>query len=96
MLFNQLIYDNQDRSVVSPVPGTIRGERTADASLFRFIDTLGADLIGTVGLHEKEVAFEMARLSDLLIIVFDATQGIRPSDLSLFNELQAVGIAQKN
>ena len=92
-LFNQLIRHKQDRSVVSPVPGTTRQARTADGSgsLFGIVDTPGADLIGTAGLREKEIALEAARLSDFLLIVFDAIQGIRQSDLALFQELQAVG-----
>ncbi|MFK7801182.1 MAG: GTPase [Anaerolineae bacterium] len=90
-LFNQLIKDSQDRSIVSPVPGTTRQARTADASLFGVVDTPGADLVGTAGLSEKEIALEAARLSDFLLIVFDAVQGIRQSDLALFKELQSVG-----
>lgn len=91
-LFNQLIQSKQDRSVVSPVPGTTRQARTADASLFGVVDTPGADLVGSAGLREKEIALEAARLSDFLLIVFDAIQGIRQSDLMLFNELKAVGV----
>lgn len=92
-LFNQLIRNQQDRSVVSPVPGTTRQAHTAEGTgdLFGIVDTPGADQIGTAGLREKEIALEAARLSDFLLIVFDAIQGIRQSDLKLFQELQAIG-----
>ena len=90
-LYNQLIERKADRAEVSPVPGTTRESRSADAGLFAVVDTPGADAVGEVGETEKERAFATARDSDLLIIMFDAVQGIKKTEHELFEQLAALG-----
>jgi len=90
-LYNQLIHSKADRAEVSPVPGTTRVNREADAGLFAIVDTPGADAVGAVGETEKEHALAAADRADLLLVVFDASHGIRRSEQELFKELAALG-----
>ncbi|MBF8285134.1 MAG: putative Small GTP-binding protein [Anaerolineales bacterium] len=90
-LYNQLIHSKADRAEVSPVPGTTRVNREADAGLFAIVDTPGADAVGAVGETEKEHALAAAERADLLLVVFDASHGIRRSEQELFKELAALG-----
>jgi small GTP-binding protein len=90
-LFNQLVQNKEDRAAVSPVPGTTRENREADAGLFSVIDTPGADAAGAVGAHEREIAFEAAKNADFLVIVFEATRGIGRHDKELFDDLALLG-----
>ena len=90
-LYNQLLHSKADRAEVSPVPGTTRVNREADAGLFAIVDTPGADAVGAVGETEKEHALAAAERADLLLVVFDASHGIRRSEQELFKELAALG-----
>ena len=51
------------------------------------IDTPGADAVGAVGETEREHALAAARHADFLVLVFDALQGIKQTELGLYNEL---------
>lgn len=90
-LYNQLISSKTDRAAVSPVPGTTRVNQHADAGLFAVIDTPGADAVGDLGETEKQRALEAAGESDFLIIVFDAIQGVKKTELELYRQLAALG-----
>jgi len=92
-LYNQLVREPGDEAEVSPVPGTTRESRSADAGLFDVIDTPGADAVGTVGEAEKERALQSAEEADFLVVVFDAVEGIRRGEQALFSELQRLGKA---
>ncbi|HQP08365.1 MAG TPA: 50S ribosome-binding GTPase [Anaerolineaceae bacterium] len=89
-LYNQLIHEKEDKAHVSPVPGTTRVNQQADSGLFSIIDTPGADAVGYVGEEEKKQAMDTARSADFLVIMFDAIQGIKQSELQLFNDLLAL------
>lgn len=86
-LYNRLIREKDDKAEVSPVPGTTRINQHADAGIFQVVDTPGADAVGYVGEQEKEEALSAAQEADFLIIMFDAIQGIKDSELSLYNQL---------
>ncbi len=90
-LYNQLVREESDRAEVSPVPGTTRANRQADAGLFAVVDTPGADAVGEVGEREKEIALAAAREADFLVVMFDAIQGIKRDEQALFAELLALG-----
>jgi small GTP-binding protein len=90
-LYNQLVRERQDRAEVSPVPGTTREMQDADAGLFTVVDTPGADAVGEVGEREREIALAAAREADLLVVVFDAIQGVKRDEQALFAELSALG-----
>lgn len=86
-LYNQFIRNKGDKAQVGPVPGTTRANQKGDAGLFAIIDTPGADAVGNVGDRERTIAFEAANNSDFLIIMYDAIQGIKQTELELFKEL---------
>lgn len=90
-LYNQMVQNKEDRAAVSPLPGTTRINREADAGIFEVIDTPGADAVGDVGEKERQEAFRAAREADFLLIMFDAIQGIKKTEQELFDELVALG-----
>lgn len=90
-LYNQLIRSKTDQAAVSALPGATRVNQTADAGFFAVVDTPGADAVGEVGETEKARALEAADHADLLIIVFDAIQGIKRTEQELFDGLKALG-----
>lgn len=90
-LYNQFVSSKTDRAVVSPLPGTTRVAQQADAGLFSIVDTPGADAVGEVGAREQEEALQAAGQADFLIIVFDAIQGIKQTELDLFHLLRDLG-----
>ena len=45
-LFNQFVRAKLDQAEVSPIPGTTRVNKEADAGIFTMIDTPGADAVG--------------------------------------------------
>jgi small GTP-binding protein len=89
-LYNQLISRKEDVAEVGPVPGTTRDNQEADAGLFLLIDTPGADAVGAVGERERQIAFQAAEGADFLVIVFEATRGIKRHDKELFDALMAL------
>jgi small GTP-binding protein len=89
-LYNQLVQNKSDQALVSPLPGTTTENQQADAALFTVVDTPGADAVGSVGEQEKSLALSAAANADFLVLVFDAIQGIKKTELELFNELSAL------
>ena len=87
-LYNQFVHEKKDKAEVGPLPGTTKENQEADAGLFSLVDTPGADAVGSSGDVEREQAFEAAASADLLIIVFDAIQGIKRAELALFTDLK--------
>ena len=90
-LYNRFIQQKADRADVSPLPGTTRIIQEADAGIFTIVDTPGADAIGDVGEKERQSALDAAAKADFLIIVFDAIQGIKITELDLYERLKALG-----
>lgn len=89
-LYNHFIREKTDQAEVSPVPGTTRINQIADAGIFAVIDTPGADAVGPVGLKEKAEALSAAQKADFLVIMFDAIQGVKDSELKLYHQLIAL------
>ncbi len=89
-LYNQLILRKSDRTEVSPLPGTTRLTKEAESDLFNVIDTPGADAIGEAGKNQQELAMQTAMDVDFLVIVFDAIQGIKTTELELFEQLSGL------
>jgi GTPase len=90
-LFNQFAHRKEDKAKVSPLPGTTRENQQADAGLFAIIDTPGADAAGEKGQAEQEMALTAATEVDFLIIMFDAIQGIKRTEIELFEHLTGLG-----
>jgi small GTP-binding protein len=72
------------------VPGTTRENQAADAGLFSITDTPGADAVGEIGERERDKALSAANAADFLVVVFDATQGIRRAEQELYREIAAM------
>jgi len=89
-LYNQMVRNKQDNADVGPLPGTTKENRQADAGLFTVVDTPGTDAVGSLGEHEHALALQAAEQADFLILVFDAIQGIKRTELELFHELAAL------
>ncbi len=89
-LYNQLVQNKSDQAVVGPLPGTTTDNQQADAALFTVVDTPGADAVGPVGNHEKDLALSASAEADFLLLVFDAIQGIKKTEQELFNELSSL------
>ena len=90
-LYNQLVQRKEDKAKVSPLPGTTRENQQADAGIFTVIDTPGADAAGEKGQAEQEMAYTVASEVDFLIIMFDAIQGIKRTEVELFERLSRLG-----
>lgn len=90
-LYNQLVQRKEDKARVSPLPGTTKENQQADAGIFSVIDTPGADAAGATGQAEQALAFSVASEADFLIIMFDAIQGIKNTELELFERLSGLG-----
>jgi small GTP-binding protein len=89
-LYNQFAQNKGDQALVSPLPGTTKENQQADAALFTVVDTPGADAVGSIGEHEKELALSAAAEADFLVLVYDAIQGIKKTEQELFNEISAL------
>lgn len=89
-LYNQFVRNKSDQASVSPLPGTTTENQQADAALFTVVDTPGADAVGSVGEQEKDLALSASAEADFLVLVFDAIQGIKKTELELFNEISAL------
>ncbi len=90
-LYNQLVANKADQAEVSPLPGTTKAVQTADAGIFAVADTPGADAVGEVGEKERQAALKAAADADFLIIMFDAVQGIKQTELELYRTLSGYG-----
>lgn len=89
-LYNQFIRNDQDKAIVSPIPGTTRVNQEADAGIFNLVDTPGADAVGPVGTQEREHALQAARSANFLIMVFDAIQGVKQTEQDLYQQMLAL------
>lgn len=87
-LYNQIVLEPQDRAAVSAVPGTTRETQAAEVGIFKLIDTPGADAVGAVGQQERQKALEAAGEADVIVVMFDASHGIRPPEQELFQALK--------
>ena len=89
-LYNQFVRSSLDESEVSAIPGTTKETKESDAGLFDIVDTPGMDAVGAVGMEEKEKALTAAKAADVIVLLFDASQGIRKAEKELFDEIMAL------
>lgn len=89
-LYNQFVRTPSERAAVSALPGTTRENQETDAGLFALVDTPGADAVGEVGERERKLALEAAAQADILIVVFDAIQGVKQTELELYEHIRSL------
>jgi tRNA modification GTPase len=93
-LFNRLL--NQDRAIVTPVPGTTRDLVAETASLggipLRLVDTAGirdtADEVESIGVQK---AWQAVADSDLRLLVVDASEGWTTQEDGLLGRIRSLG-----
>jgi tRNA modification GTPase len=93
-LFNRLL--DQDRSIVTEVPGTTRDVVSETASLggipVKFFDTAGIrsgrDMVETLGI---ERSFQAMADADLTLVVFDLSAPLDPQDLEILERARGQG-----
>ena len=93
-LFNRLL--EQDRAIVTAIPGTTRDLVSEVASIdgipIKFVDTAGIrpsdDLVETLGVERSYQAMADA---DLTLVVVDLSQSIQPEDLVLLDRAKRQG-----
>ncbi|MGH9395649.1 MAG: tRNA uridine-5-carboxymethylaminomethyl(34) synthesis GTPase MnmE [Terriglobia bacterium] len=93
-LFNRLL--NEDRAIVTEIPGTTRDLVTETASLngipVRLVDTAGiresSDAVEKMGV---ERALQALADADLRLVVFDAAEGLVEQDAKLLEEIRRHG-----
>jgi tRNA modification GTPase len=91
-LFNRLI--EQDRAIVTDIPGTTRDAVSETASLggipVRFVDTAGVrrseDLVESLGIERSYQAMADA---DVTLVVYEAAKGISPEDAELIERARS-------
>ena len=91
-LYNALIRPGEELAEVSAVPGTTREVQSADAGVFAMLDTPGTDAAGEGGELDRQKAILAARDADLIVLVFDASYGIRSPERELDQELKTLGV----
>ncbi|MGH9377559.1 MAG: tRNA uridine-5-carboxymethylaminomethyl(34) synthesis GTPase MnmE [Terriglobia bacterium] len=93
-LFNRLL--DEERAIVTEIPGTTRDLVTETASLngipVRLVDTAGiregADVVEKLGVARS---FQAAADSDVRLLVLDSAQGITEGDVELFEKISRHG-----
>lgn len=89
-LYNQFVHAKEDKAAVSALPGTTRVNQQAETGIFSLVDTPGADAVGAVGEQERTRALDAASQADVIILMFDAIQGIKRTELDLYHEIIAL------
>jgi tRNA modification GTPase len=93
-LFNRLL--NQERAIVTAVPGTTRDLVSETAEIggipLHFVDTAGirhtVDEVEIIGVKKS---FEAVADSDLRLLVLDASEGVTPDDRGLLERVLPLG-----
>ncbi|MBL8176988.1 MAG: tRNA uridine-5-carboxymethylaminomethyl(34) synthesis GTPase MnmE [Bryobacterales bacterium] len=93
-LFNRLL--EQDRAIVTDIPGTTRDTVSEVASLngipVKFLDTAGiregSDLVETLGIERSYQAMADA---DLTLVVLDSSEGVTADDQPLLGKARDLG-----
>jgi GTP-binding protein len=96
-LLNRMV--GEDRSIVSPVPGTTMDtvdiEVTRDGRLYRFVDTAGIRRKGKTNLVAEKLSVVMARRglerADVALLVVDGAQGVTQGDAQIANYAEQSG-----
>ena len=96
-LLNRMV--GEDRSIVSPVPGTtmdtVDTEVTHDGRLYRFVDTAGIRRKGKTNLVAEKLSVVMARRGlercDVALLIVDGEQGVTQGDAQIASYAEESG-----
>jgi small GTP-binding protein len=87
-LFNRI--KGRKVSAVKAVPGTTRGLVTEEVGPFVLVDTPGFGEVG--GVDRANLAKTAAERADVVVLVLDASAGLRQSDYDLYESLRAATV----
>jgi GTP-binding protein len=96
-LLNRMV--GEDRSIVSPVPGTtmdnVDAEVTRDARTYRFVDTAGIRRKGKTTLVAEKLSVVMARRGlercEVALLIVDGEQGVTQGDAQIASYAEESG-----
>ena len=96
-LLNRMV--GEDRSIVSPVPGTtmdtVDTEVVHDGHLYRFVDTAGIRRKGKTNLVAEKLSVVMARRGlercDVALLIVDGEQGVTQGDAQIASYAEQSG-----
>ena len=96
-LLNRMV--GEDRSIVSPVPGTtmdtVDTDVVHDGKSYRFVDTAGIRRKGKTTLVAEKLSVVMARRglerADVALLIVDAEQGVTQGDAQIANYAEQSG-----
>jgi GTP-binding protein len=96
-LLNRMV--GEDRSIVSPVPGTtmdtVDTEVVHDGHLYRFVDTAGIRRKGKTNLVAEKLSVVMARRGlercDVALLIVDGEQGVTQGDAQIASYAEESG-----
>src|SRR5437868_7543808 len=96
-LLNRMV--GEERSIVSPVPGTtmdtVDTEVTRDGRIYRFVDTAGIRRKGKTNLVAEKLSVVMARRglerADVALLVVDSEQGVTQGDAQIASYAEESG-----
>jgi GTPase len=96
-LLNRMV--GEDRSIVSPVPGTtmdtVDTDVVHDGKIYRFVDTAGIRRKGKTTLVAEKLSVVMARRglerADVALLIVDAEQGVTQGDAQIANYAEQSG-----
>lgn len=96
-LLNRMV--GEDRSIVSPVPGTtmdtVDTEVTREGHVYRFVDTAGIRRKGKTNLVAEKLSVVMARRglerADVALLIVDAEQGVTQGDAQIASYAEESG-----
>lgn len=91
-LYNALIRPEEQPAEVSAVPGTTRELQSADAGVFSMVDTPGTDAEGEAGEMDRKKALLAASAADLVVLLFDASHGVRNPERVLHQDLSKLEV----
>jgi len=96
-LLNRMV--GEERSIVSPVPGTtmdtVDTEVTRDGRIYRFVDTAGIRRKGKTNLVAEKLSVVMARRglerADVALLIVDSEQGVTQGDAQIASYAEESG-----
>jgi len=97
MLLNRLV--GEERSIVSPIPGTtmdsVDTELSREGHIYRFVDTAGIRRKGKTKLVAEKLSVVMARRglerADVALLVVDSEQGVTQGDAQIASYAEQSG-----
>ncbi len=86
-LYNNWVLSEEQKSEISPVPGTTTEILTQESGPFQLVDTPGVDNPREKGAEEKALTFSQIKKSDYVILLLNAEQKPNESHKEVYQRL---------